>query len=104
MSIMSNLILPTVRRLHVAPAHAFDVLLDRDRGAELVSPARPVRRLETHHIHRDVLLESGHAGVGNALVTGSRAPVDEQVPRDNLREKFVTFLGHLRIICVMMVQ
>ena len=84
LSNMSYLILPTVRWFHVASAHALDILLDRDCGAELVSPPRPVRRLQTHHIHRDVLLESGHAGVGNTLVTGSRAPVDKQVPWDNL--------------------
>ena len=88
MSNMSYLILPTVRWFHVASAHAFDVLLDRDCGAELVSPPRPVRRLQTHHIHRDVLLESGHAGVGNTLVTGTGAPVDQQVPGNDLKERF----------------
>ena len=85
---MSYLILPTVRWFHVASAHALDVLLDRDCGAELVSPPRPVRRLQTHHIHRDVLLESGHAGVGNTLVTGTGAPVDQHVPGNDLKERF----------------
>ena len=88
LSNMSYLILPTVRWFHVASAHALDILLDRDCGAELVSPPRPVRRLQTHHIHRDVLLESGHAGVGNTLVTGTGAPVDQQVPGNDLKERF----------------
>ena len=81
------LILPAVRRLHVAAAHALHILLDRDGGAELVPPPRPVRRLQTHHLHRDVLLERGHAGVGDAPVTGSGAPVDQQMPWDDLKQK-----------------
>ena len=92
---MSYLILPTVRWFHVASAHALDILLDRDCGAELVSPPRPVRRLQTHHIHRDVLLESGHAGVGNTLVTGTGAPVDQQVPGNDLKERFRLILENL---------
>ena len=97
---MSYLILRTVRRLHVATAHALHVLLDRDCGAELVSSPRPVRRLQSHHLHRDVLLERGDAGVGDSLVAGSRASVDQQVTRNNLEDKLRIILGHFCEICV----
>ena len=95
------LILPAVRRLHVAAAHALHILLDRDGGAELVPPPRPVRRLQTHHLHRDVLLERGHAGVGDAPVTGSRAPVDQQMPWDDLKQKqgFIRTWSFVRAWC-----